>query len=199
MIKKNTEPTELDDELTEYPNEFYRKFFEKFSEIETIDASKYKVVHLISYFCKKYEETYKTKYQFKFNSPSPSKCFEVFQMKKLAMQLTSDPCLLKEYIDWVFLNKVLKAKRKLTSISFLTNEKTLKEYKLNVLFVNQKDVKIDRNTPLPEKYKSIFYGTKWNIETYGDLSFVRSSHELIECFNELEKIGFDKSVLERVS
>ena len=44
------------------------------------------------------------------------------------MNLTADPSLLKEYIDWVYDNKVVKAKRKLTSISFMTNEGIVNEY-----------------------------------------------------------------------
>ena len=97
-------------DLNDAPNPNYQKFFDKFLEIETLETKNWKVPHLIGYFCKKYFETYKVKYKFKFNSPAPSKCFEVFQIKKLASCLTSDPVLLKEYIDWVYKTKVVKAK-----------------------------------------------------------------------------------------
>src|ERR1700690_3719454 len=102
-------------ELTDIPNEKYRKFFEKFKEIDTLRVDEWKVVHILSYFCKKYKETYGVDYKFKFNSPAPSKCFEIFQVKKLAYMLTEQPKLLRDYIDWIYLNKVVKAKRRLTS------------------------------------------------------------------------------------
>ena len=131
------------------PNEKYEKFFEKFKEINTLDPSSWNATHILGYFCKKYKEQYQVDYQFKFNSPSPAKCFEVFQIKRLAMMLSSNPSLLREYIDWVYLNKVVKAKRRLTSISFMTNEGLVKEYKFNVLLAGKKNLNVDRSTPLP--------------------------------------------------
>lgn len=125
-------------ELTDLPNEKYKQFFDKFIEIETLKIEEWKPVHLIGYFCKKYEEQYEIRYQFKFNSPSPTKCFEVFQIKKLAMLLSSNPTILRDYIDWVYLNKVVKAKRRLTSISFMTNDGIVNEYKFNVLLSGKK-------------------------------------------------------------
>ncbi len=142
--------------LDEVPNEYYKKFFDKFKEIDALKIEDWKTVHLLAYFCQKYQNIYGSKYKFKFNSPTPSKCFEVFQIKKLAMNLTADPFLLKEYIDWVYDNKVVKAKRKLTSISFMTNEGIVNDYKINVLLSNDKKSNIDRTTPLPEKYKIVF-------------------------------------------
>ena len=62
-------------DLGDYPNDKYRQFFLKFPEIETLDTKDWKPVHLLAYFCKKYEEQYNMKYTFKFNSPSPLKCF----------------------------------------------------------------------------------------------------------------------------
>lgn len=189
-------------ELTDYPNEQYKKFFDKFKEIETIDVAEWKPVHILSYFCKKYKDQYKIDYKFKFNSPSPTKCFEVFQVKKLAMTLTSNPALLKEYINWIFENKVVKAKRRLTSISFMTAEGIVNEYKLNVLLADKQNLNVDRSTPLPEKYKSIFkeYGT--NINTYGELAFISQmdplSSELSLAINKIEEMGFNKELLSRI-
>lgn len=185
------------------PNEKYQKFFEKFKEINTTEISSWKGVHLLGYFCKKYQEQYQVNYKFKFNTPIPSKCFEVFQIKKLALQLTADPILLKEYIDWIFL-KAVQGKRKFTSISFITNEKILQEYKFTVLLINKQSPQvISRSTPLPEEYKSLFFNTKYPIETYGDLAFVYQacdilSPELIEVFLQLEHLGFDKNILNTI-
>lgn len=193
---------DLGGELTDLPNNNYKKFFEKFKEIDTIEPSDWKLAHILSYFCKKYKEQYNTDYKFKFNSPAPSKCFEVFQIKKLSSMLTSNPSLLKEYIDWVYENKVIKAKRKLTSISFITNEQTVNEYKINVLFANSLETTTSRSTPLPEKYKSIFENAGFPVNTYGDLSFLFQMTEMPEhlkdAFKNIEDIGFNKDLLNKI-
>lgn len=189
-------------ELTDAPNDQYQKFFDKFKEIETLDASEFKPVHLLAYFCKKYFDTYKVKYQFKFNSPSPNKCFEVFQIKKLASMLTANPKLLKEYIDWIYENKVIKAKRRLTSISFMTNEGVVNEYKMNVLLAGKKNLNVDRSTPLPDKFKIIFQSAGVTINNYGELAFLSQMSDmpspLVLAFEKAEQEGFDKEILGRI-
>ena len=146
--------TEIDGNSFEVPNEKYKKFFNTFNEISTLEPASWKPSHVIGYFCKKYEDHYNTKYKFKFNNPAPSKCFEVFQIKKLGMIMTTNPVLLKEYIDWAFKVKIIQAKRKITSISFLTNEPIVNEYKMNFLFAP----KIDRSANLPANIRDILNG-----------------------------------------
>lgn len=189
-------------ELTDLPNDKYRQFFEKFKEIETLDVTEWKVVHILAYFCKKYQDTYSTPYKFKFNSPSPSKCFEVFQVKKLSSLLTAQPKLLRDYIDWIYLNKVVKAKRRLTSISFMVNEGIINEYKFNVLLAGKKNLNVDRSTPLPDNYRAFFKTAGVEISTYGELAFLSQmsgmSDPLKNAFVAIEDAGFDKEVLSRI-
>lgn len=189
-------------ELTDAPNDQYRKFFAKFSEINTLDVMEWKPVHILAYFIKKYKETYNTDYKFKFNSPAPGKCFEVFQVKKLSSMLTSKPNLLRDYIDWIYLNKVVKAKRKITSISFMTNEGIVNEYKFNVLLPQTKDLNIDRSTELPEKYLHILSSMGVSVKTYGDLSFASQMDPLPEnifvAIQKIVELGFDKDSLNRI-
>lgn len=72
MARKETKEKEITGgELSDIPNDQYRKFFEKFKEIETLDVEQWKPAHILAYFCKKYKETYEIDYKFKFNSPSP--------------------------------------------------------------------------------------------------------------------------------
>lgn len=198
MVKKNEDGGSLGG----YPNEKYRKFFEKFSEIETLDVAEWKIVHVLAYFCKKYQEQYNIKYPFKFNTESPVKCFEVFHAGRLCMLLSSNPTILRDYIDWVYLNKVVKAKRRLTSISFITNEGVVQEYKMNVLLAGKKNLNVDRSTPLPDKYKAAFQEAGVTLQTYGDLCFVSQmdpmGFELIVAFEKIEEMGFDKEVLKRI-
>lgn len=189
-------------ELTDLPNDKYRQFFERFGEVETLDVADWKVVHILGYFCKKYQETYSTPYKFKFNSPSPSKCFEVFQVKKLSSLLTAQPKLLRDYIDWIYLNKVVKAKRRLTSISFMVNEGIINEYKFNVLLAGKKNLNVDRSTPLPDNYRVFFKTAGVEISTYGELAFLSQmsgmSEPLQNAFTAIEEAGFDKEVLSRI-
>ena len=190
-------------ELSDAPNDKYKQLFEKFKDIESLDPSQWKVPHILGYFCKKYYDHYQIKYKFKFNSPSPSKCFEVFQVKKLASMLTSDPVLLKEYIDWIYKYKVVKAKRRLTSISFMTVEGVANEYKFNVLLASKKaNDTIDRSTPLPEEYKSIFRDAGIFAETYGDLAFLAQTSDMLpslsEAFDKAQAIGLNMHALSKV-
>jgi len=200
MINKNSELT--GGELYDPPNEYYRNFFKKFEEIETLEVHKWKPVHILSYFCKKYKDHYNVNYQFKFNTSSPSKCFEIFQIKKLAMHLTASPVLLKEYIDWIFIDKIIKAKRKFTSISFITNETTVKEYKFNVLLSDKKNANINRSTLLSNEYKTVFAQLNFPANTYGDLAFISQMPdmpiELVKAFTMLESMGFDKNILKKI-
>ena len=186
--------TDIND-LIDYPNNNYKKFFAKFEEINTLPIESWNSNHILAYFCKKYKEQYLINYKFKFNSPAPSKSFEVFQVKRLAMLLSSKPNILKDYIDWVFANKVVKAKRRLTSISFLTIEDTLSFYKVNILLSTNS---IQRTTPLPDSYKNIF--TAFNVQTYGDLAFLAQmqTDDVNILFNKIKELGFDSSILSKI-
>jgi hypothetical protein len=184
-------------ELSDLPNENYKKFFAKGAEIDSLSIKEWRPVHLLFYFVKKYQEYYNCKYQFKFNSPVPSKCFEIFQIKKLAQVMTSDPFLLKDYIDWAFKVKTKEAKKKLTSISFLTKEETVQWYKLNILLSASK---IDRTTLVPHQFRDSL--EPFGITNYGELSFAYKSTApsaglatILEC---LSKSGFDFTILDRI-
>ena len=117
--------------------------------------------------------------------------------------LTSDPVLLKEYIDWIYKYKVVKAKRRLTSISFMTVEGVANEYKFNVLLASKKaNDTIDRSTPLPEEYKSIFRDAGIFAETYGDLAFLAQTSDMLpslsEAFDKAQAIGLNMHALSKV-
>lgn len=199
MPKKKVDET--GGELGEYPNDKYRQFFEKFPEIETLDVNNWKTVHILAYFCKKYEEQYGVKYAFKFNSPSPPKCFEVFQVKRLGIMLSSNPSILKEYIDWIYKTKVVQAKRKLTSISFMTAEGVVAEYKANVLLAGKKNLNVDRSTALPNNFQSVFQEIGIFAQSYGDLAFLaqmEQTPEMTLAFQKLEQLGFDKDIINRI-
>lgn len=164
-----------DFELKKIPNVKYQKFFDRFKEIETLDVTQWKSVHLLAYFCSKYKVQYGVDYSWKFNHESPSKCFEVWQLNSLTSKLSTNPVIVKEYIDWSFENIVPKAKRRLTSISFLNKDEVLNPYKVNLM----NGTNIDRNSKFPENYKNMFNElSSIKINTYGDLGFILLMQDL---------------------
>lgn len=205
MMNKNKDFSEI--EFDEFPNEKYKKFFHKFAEIEYLDVSSWKPVHILAYFCKKYQLHYNIKYKFKFNTPNPSSCFEIFNIKKLSVNLTKNTEILKNYIDWAFDVKIKQSKRKLTSISFLNSDDFLVFYKLNVL-VPVGNQTFKRSTEIPKNYKYIFDKVA-PINTYGDLAFLYKSYKsgsldnlmsdsFSKSLEEAISAGFDISVLSKV-
>jgi hypothetical protein len=192
-------------ELTDLPNEKYKKFFDHFQEIDSISIDQYKPVHLISYFCRKYRSKYNIRYEFKFNTPNPSTSFEIFQIKRLAQLLSSKPSILIRYIDWVFAAKVSQLKRRFTSISFLTKEENVNEYKRIFLLGQpiQKDSNMSRTVNLPAEYLDVLaYAQHSNIKTYGDLTFAdqvfAGQFEWEGIISTLQRLGLDRSALKRI-
>lgn len=189
--------------LNPIPNDKYKKFFDKFAEIETLDVAQWKVAHILGYFCKKYKETLGTDYSWKFNNPSPTKCFEVWQANTLAAKLSANPKILKDYIDWAFENLVAKTKYKPRSISFLTKEEVVIPYKMNVLLAGQKSLNVDRSTQLPATYRDILQKTAGlSISSYGELAFVSQMDPMPDnitaALDQMVAAGFDREVLKRI-
>ena len=190
-------------ELSPVPNEKYKKFFDKFAEIDTLDVAQWKVAHILGYFCKRYKEVLGNDYHWKFNNPSPTKCFEVWQANTLAAKLSQNPKILKDYIDWAFDTLVKGKNYKPRSISFLTKEEVVIPYKMNVLLAGQKSLSVDRSTMLPATYRDILKNTGGlNISTYGDLAFLSQmdpmSDNISQALEEMVGQGFDREVLKRI-
>jgi hypothetical protein len=189
-------------ELKTIPNEKYEKLFAKFAEIETLEVSQWKVAHLLGYFCKKYKETYGVEYPWKFNNPNPNKCFEVWQLNTLIAKLSANPKILKDYIDWAYLNLVPKAKRRLTSISFMTKDEVVNPYKVNVLLGGKKDLHVDRSTPLPTNYAVTLGLRGFRLSTYGELAFLSQMDPMPDniaaALKEIIGDGFDMEILKRI-
>lgn len=171
----------------------YKEFFSKFDQLSNLQTKDWKTVHVIGYFCKKYKEYYNFDYTFKFNTPQPSKCYEVFQINKVATMLSSNPEILKDYIDWVFTTQVSQRKRKITVIGYLANINMINDFKFKVLF-NKPNV--DRSTYLPNNILNIV--SEFGVNTYGDLSFFVASNPSEEIILRLDNEKFDFSILEKL-
>lgn len=197
MTKKNDDGGELN----EIPNEKWKKFFEKGSEFVSTDVSEWKAAHLLMYFDNKYRSTYGVSYPWKYNNQNPNKSFEVWQLNTLAARLSANPKILKDYIDWSYKILVPKAKRRLTSISFMTKDDIVIHYKMNVLLAGKKNLNVDRSTPLPENYRKVFEGIGVFVVNYGDLAFMsqmEQTDEMKAAFQKLIELGFDEDILRRI-
>jgi hypothetical protein len=117
----------------------------------------------------------------------------------LVSKLSKNPQILKDYIDWVYLNVVPQAKRRLTSISFLTKEEVITHYKINILLATQTQTTFDRSTDLPSPMKTILQQNGFNVQTYGDLAFLTQltppPANLQDC---LAGLGLDPEILRKI-
>lgn len=194
MAKTELLITELS--LKDQVSEHYKKFFSKFGEIDNVEIKDWKVVHLLAYLCKKYETHYGLKYSFKFNNPAPSKSYEVYQIKKLANMLSSDPQILKDYLDWVFEKKIIEKKKRITSLGYFTHIDIVNDFKFKFLF-NKKQ--IARTDHLATNIASICARNGFSIKTYGELAFVKRMPNQDTLFDELKSIGFNIDVLDKIA
>jgi hypothetical protein len=191
--------TQIELEFQNIPNSNYEKFFAKLKQVESLPTEQWKINQTLGYFCKKYKEKYKLDYQFKYNNPSPSKCFEVWQMSSLGSKLSTNPVILKEYIDWIFKEIVPKLKKRFTSISLLNKDEHLSFFKTNIYF--EKQTSVDRTTPLKQEYIDLFKEINIHINTLGELSFINQmpkTPELTNIFNRLQSSGFNLEILKKI-
>lgn len=186
----NSEPL-----LSDAVSEHYKKFFNKFEEIDSLPLGEWKVLHILAYLCKKYETYYGLKYSFKFNNPAPSKSYEVYQIRKLSNMISSDPQILKNYLDWVFDKKVIEKKKRITSLGYFTHIEIVNEFKFKFLF-NKK--KIARTDQLPLNISSICLHHGFDIKTYGELAFIKHMPNQEKLFNELQLIEFKINLLDEI-
>lgn len=176
----------------------YQKWFEQFSEIETTEPSKWKSVHLIAYFAKRYVNYYNIEYTFRLNTSAPSKCYEVWQIGKLTQMISKDPQILKSYIDWVFDKKIIERKKRITTLAILTDVDNINFFKWQIL----QPQNIDRTTQLPPKYTDVVKNYDVNIKTYGELAFAKQmtsqNENYMKMFEDLSSANIDLEVLSKV-
>jgi hypothetical protein len=194
---------QTDPQLTDPISPAYQRFLNKLPEHATLDISKWGVVHILGYFCARYKKHYGVDYTFRFNNPAPSKSYEVYRIKSLAQMLSSDPTILKDYIDWLFETEVVARKKRITALGFITNVDLVNKYKFLKLAMGSKT--IDRATKLPKQYIDAMAKHNVLIFDYGTLAFVKQcvdagteEQHYADAINELKKIGMDLEILKRV-
>lgn len=184
--------------LSEAVSEHYKKFFDRFKEIEILPLKDWKALHILAYICKKYEDHYNIKYSFKFNNPAPSKSYEIFTIKKISQMLSSDPEILKNYIDWVFEKKVIERKKRLTVLGYFANVDIINEYKFKYLLV-KKTSTIGRTDALPSNVSAVCARNGFNIGTYAELAFIKKMPNQQKLFDELLELNFPVDILDKIA
>ncbi len=187
------------DHLEDKVKKSYDALFEKFKEIDDKPVVEWNTNHLLGYFVKKYLECYKVPYQFKFDKPQASKCQELFAITRLKMNISSDPQILKDYIDFAFEKRAKKSKRRLTSITFMIADFLTIEFKQIYQIKASDSETVGRTTPLPNKVLGFFVRQKIQATTYGHLAFLIESGQYDHLKPELLSLGLDyDKVKERI-
>ena len=176
------------------PNEPYVRFFNKISEFTNTPESSWSKYHVLGYFVFRFNSHYKKPYVFKYNNALPSKSFEFFQIARLGLLVSSDSMIQKSYIDWFFDHKI--ASRKISSISALTKDSLMEEFKSKFLD-NMIHNTIKRTDTLPMNIYSIVSKSYPSIKTYGDLAFLYASSPSHLMFDDIKNI-FNLEELKKV-
>lgn len=191
MTKKDALP-----ELTDTVSIHYQKFFNRFAEIETLPVPEWKSIHILAFICKRYEQHYGMKYSFKFDSPIPSKSYEIYQVTKLANQISSQPQILKDYIDWFFTTKIIEKKKRITSLGLLTHTDIVNEFKFKFLFSKKE---ISRADKLPSNIANACTRHGFEIKTYAELAFIKKMPNQERLFEELKSLNFEVDLLDKIA
>lgn len=176
-------------------------FFKKLSMWKDMPVSDWKEYQVLGYLISRLESYLERKFAFSL-SGQPSKCPEIFFVKKIIYSLdTKDTEIIKNYIDWVFDNKIIPSKTKLRSVGYFHNSSFANQFLDEV----KKSNKITRTTPLPVEYKTIVDYFKAPAETFGDLAFVKKVIEsnpedddavtFKKMFSNLISIGFKEEFI----
>ena len=114
---------------------------------------------------------------------------------------TSNARTIREYIDWVFDDKIIPKNMKIRTLTFFMTPGLGNEFFIAKTAKN----KIERSTELPNEYKEVVESLGLPVATYGDLAFAKSALEEApaaasrapykQLFEQLYAIGFDPIVL----
>lgn len=179
----------------------WQKFLTKFNDIDNLSIKEWKEVHILGFFCRRYEKCFQQKFALSFRG-APSKCNEIYMIKKtMAMLNSTDPMVIHDYIDWIFDFKIIPNKIKIRSIGFLTTPgfgNEFNQYKI-------KKEKIGKFTELPTKYQKVADVLDLPVSTYGDLAFIKMALDQSSdnesripykvLFRDLIALGFEPTVL----
>jgi hypothetical protein len=182
----------------------WQKFFARFTEIDTLKTCKWQEIHLLAYIAKRFKQHYGREFSFSIKN-APSKCQEIVLVKRMSIMLgTTNPKTIKEYIDWVFDNKIIHRKMQIKTLAYFITPGFGNEFH----FQREKNNKIDRTTELPNEYLTIAEEMSLPVRTYGDLAFAYGATVELpnddsrapykELLQKLYAIGLDQKIFEEI-
>jgi hypothetical protein len=182
----------------------WQKFFKRFEEIETRKVSQWGDVHVLAYICKRFEQHYGRKFSVTIKN-APTKSPDIRLIKcMMAMLGTTNMYVIKEYVDWVYDKKIIPQKKNIRTLAFFMTQGLGNEF----YFEKEKNNKITRSSALPDEYKSLAVSIGVNVNTYGELAFIKKALDQApdsesrapyrKLFLHLKSLGFNESMLEEV-
>lgn len=179
----------------------WQNFLGRFSEIETVPLSQWRELHLLAYLCKRFENHFGKKFALSMRG-APSKCTEIFMVKKTMAMLNSvNPSIVKQYIDWVFDKKVIPNRLNFRSVGFLMSADMVNQFQCFLA----KTTKIAKTTELPQEWLAIANQLDLPVATYGDLAFAKMALDQAPesearapyrtLFSNLIRLGFEPNIL----
>ncbi len=182
----------------------WQKFFKRFEEIETLKVSQWKDVHVLAYICKRFEQHYGRKFSIAVKN-APTKSPDVRLTKcMMAMLGTTNMHIIKEYVDWIYDKKIIPQKKNIRTLAYFMMQGLGNEF----YFEREKNNKITRSSVLPDEYKSLAEAIGVNVNTYGELAFIKKALDQApdsesrapyrKLFLHLKSLGFEESMLEGV-
>ena len=181
------------------PNAAWKKFKDKLDNYSVIPVEQWKEEQILGHIIKKYKDFYKCEYSLSYNK-APSKSTEMYCIRRMIASVgNDDPIVIKKYIDFIFDDIIIPKNITVKSLSFFFTYSFIFEFKSKL----RKMDKISRSTPLPDQYLTICNDLQLPIHTYGDLAFAKLASESDQeeytlLFDQLQKLGFDSSKLDRL-
>jgi hypothetical protein len=185
-------------ETEQFLSKPWQKFLLKLKDVDALETHLWKSCHHLGYIMKRYEKTFQQNFALSFKN-SHTKCPEMIVVGRIFASLsTTNNETIKEYIDWVYENKIIPKKIKFRTLGFFLTPGFANEFSS---YWKEKN-KIQKSTPIPIHWKQVVDVLKVSAETYGDLAFIKlalnqdqSREPYCKLFKSLQAMGFDEKIL----
>jgi hypothetical protein len=186
------------------PNKRWETFFTKLELHSSKEVESWNDYQLLGYFCDVFYQYTGHLFPFTFTT-APGKCKELFFIKSLkAMLNTESPFPVKEYIDWIFKEKIIPQKTQIRSFALLNHNSNINEF----LSKKKASKAVTKNTNIPNEYISVIESYNLSASTYGDLAFILRAieqdpedptrQEYAKMFKVLEVMGLSKEKIKEL-
>lgn len=186
--------------ITGEPKLVWRKFKARLDTYDTTPISEWKAENALGHILKRFKDLYGVEFTLGY-SGAPCRCSEIYQTKRMIAALgTEDYQVVRDYIDWVYDQKIIPGKINITAIGFFFTGTLIQKFKS----AYKKLKKISRTTQLPATVEAVVSELAISALTYGDLAFAKMAvdnnpddyPEYKQLFQKLKDGGFDAAILD---